>query len=185
MDLKLNKQVPIDLFFLGFIAIAALSLKLFYANCQTEDLKLFLKPVSMVVSFFTGASYHFSGETGYLFPSLNITIERSCSGVNFFVMAFCMVSISTLPFYKTAFRKTLALTGFTFAAFLFTILANSSRIIIAVNSLRWSDIFYTLGTDDMHLYQGSFIYLFFLILFYFLAFYSNKKITRSLMNQRA
>ncbi len=178
MDIKPNRQVPLDLFFLGLIALLAFSLKLFYTNCQTEDLKLFLKPVSMVVSFFTGASYHYSAETGYLFPSLQISIEKSCSGVNFFVMAFCMVSISVLPFYKTAVRKFLAIAGFTFGAFFFTILANSSRIIIAINSLRWSELFYTLGTDKMHLYQGSFIYIFFLILFYFLALYSNRKITK-------
>jgi len=179
MDVKTKRQIPPDLFFLGFIAIAAFSLKLFYADCQTEDLKIFLKPVSMAVSFFTGASYQFSAEVGYLFPSLNISIEKSCSGLNFFVMAFCMVSISTLPFYKTVFRKFLAVAGFTLAAFLFTILANSSRIIIAINSLRWSEFSELLGTDKMHLYQGSFIYVFFLILFYFLAFYSNQKITKT------
>ena len=178
MDVKPNRQVFLEPLFLGMIAIIAIAIKLFYANCQTEDLKLFLKPVSMVVSFFTGARYQYSAEMGYFFPALQISIERSCSGVNFFVMAFCMVSISVLPFYKTAVRKFIALTGFAFGAFLFTILANSSRIIIAINSLRWSEIFYTLGTDKMHLYQGSFIYIFFLILFYFLALYSNRKITQ-------
>jgi len=54
MDVK--RQHFWELFFLGILLLVAFSVKLFYANCATEDLKVFLKPVSALVALFSGAA---------------------------------------------------------------------------------------------------------------------------------
>lgn len=176
MNFKQANKPIIDLCFLGGIVLFAFTVKLFYANSSAADLRLFLAPVSQLIAFLTGASYQYSADIGYLFPQLHITIERSCSGVNFFIMAFCMVSISTLPFYQDIRSKGLALISWTFLAFALTILANSSRILIAINGLRFQEQIPWLASDKMHEAQGGFIYLFFLIGFFFLSQISNEQI---------
>lgn len=177
MNFKQANKPLLDLFLLGGIVLFAFSVKLFYANSSTADLRLFLAPVSRVVAFFTGADYQYSAELGYFFPQLNISIERSCSGVNFFVMAFCMVSISTLPFYQRICNKAMALGGWAVLAFVLTICANSSRILIAISGLRFKEQMPWLAADNMHEAQGGFVYLFFLIGFFFLSQISNEQIS--------
>lgn len=176
MNSKGVSKVPIDLLFLGTVMLFAFGVKLFYTQCDTDQLKLFLKPVSLLISFFTGASFQFNGEEGYLFNSLNIAIERSCSGVNFFVLSFCMITFSSLPFHPTAKQKAYVLLLSVIACWGVTIVANSSRILVAINALKWSKHYPWLSTDQAHLAQGVFTYLSFLIAFYFLALFFNKKI---------
>lgn len=174
----MNKQYLPDLILLSLIVLFAFGLKLYYAQSNTEDLLLFLHPVSSLVELFTGTYAEFQPEVGYYFPQLQISVERSCSGVNFFIMAFCMVSISALPFYKSNKHKIIALIIWTLLAYLLSIGATSSRILIAIGSLQFQEVYPWLADAKVHQAQGGFVYLFFLILFYLSATFFNTKIAR-------
>ena len=121
-----------------------------------------------IVGFFTGSPSHFDPDLGYHFPQLHITIDRSCSGLNFLVMAFCMIGISTLSFYRRLGPQVLALAIGALATYLLTLGATSSRILIAIRSWQLRELYPWLASDRMHQQQGGIVYLFFLILFYLL-----------------
>ncbi len=174
----MKQSYSTDLIFLGLIILIAIGLKWYYAQSSTEDLAIILNPVRHIVGLFTGSPSYFNPDLGYHFPTLNITIDRSCSGLNFFVMAFCMIGISTLPFYQKWNHKLLALALGTLATYLLTIGATTSRILIAINSLQLKEIYPWLASDKIHQAQGGFVYLFFLILFYLTATFFHNKIAK-------
>src|SRR5437016_1258435 len=71
-----------------------LLLKFWYASANNEDLGLFLKPTSNLVSLMTGSKWTMEGGYIYYFKNLHITIEKSCSGFNFFLISFVVLAFS-------------------------------------------------------------------------------------------
>ena len=167
-----------DFLLLGMGLAIAVALKAHYAQCSTADLAWLLDPVRRIVGFFTGSPSHFDPDLGYHFPQLHITIDRSCSGLNFLVMAFCMIGISTLSFYRRLGPQVLALAIGALATYLLTLGATSSRILIAIRSWQLRELYPWLASDRMHQLQGGFVYLFFLILFYLLTTFLHQKMSQ-------
>lgn len=145
--------------------ITALLLKYLHAISNTGDLLVILQPTSSFVGLFfnTKAIYQ---DTGFYFPALNILIDKSCSGVNFFIIAFCVFS-STAPYHVLKIRTSILLfvaTGV--LSYLLTILVNTSRIVSAVLLLQNESAMPWVATPWAHEAEGAFVYLSALLLSY-------------------
>src|SRR5690349_15620554 len=71
-------------------------IKYLHARASTEDLLFILQPTSFAVQVFQKASAAFIPERGYVFRDLNIVIDKSCAGGNFFMLCFSVLIISVI-----------------------------------------------------------------------------------------
>lgn len=159
-----NNNLP----YYGFIAFVFIVAKLIYRNIENEELLLLLQPVSYLVGFFTNSALHFTAENGFFMPDLNIIINESCSGFNFWLNSFVVISFAVVTEVAATKRKIILLLLTLLLTYFLTIIANTSRIIsiLKVNSLMptWNEKY-----EWFHAAQGTFVYLFYLIIFYLMA----------------
>jgi exosortase K len=74
------------------ITAVALCFKYYLANAPLDHLKFLLYPLSSATELFYGTYSYFDIEQGYIFPELSMHIDRTCSGINFFVLLLCSAS---------------------------------------------------------------------------------------------
>jgi len=150
-----------------------LLLKTIYTFTETSDLMFLLKPISFLVSWITNAPAKFS-ELGCYHQNLNILIDKSCSGFNFWGICFVMLSFLGIKSLNLRQLQVLILAIALIFAYIFTIFVNTSRIVI---SLVLDHIF-PQNWAWFHEAEGAFVYLFFLICLYLGFDYSLKKLAK-------
>jgi exosortase K len=166
--LQTSKSSISDLPFYGFIALIFIGFKLLYKSFENEDLLILITPVSYLVGFFTDSPLSFSIENGYYLPNLNILIDASCSGFNFWLISFVVLGFAVVTNVVDKKQKGILLILSLFIAYFLTIIANTSRII---SIIKMNNLLPNLNEkyDWLHATQGTFVYLFFLIGFYLIA----------------
>lgn len=113
----------------GILITAAIALKWWYRNATVDELSFVLRPVSALVSAITGAESSYDPVLGHLFPALGIRIDRSCSGINFLVIAtICFALVILRRPDAGCMRPLLALLACG-GAYALTILVNAGRIV--------------------------------------------------------
>lgn len=152
-----------------------IGLKYLYQYFDNNHLIFLLAPSNFAIELFTGQQANYSIDMGYYYQMLNITIEKSCSGYTFMLIAF-MLTVYTLLSQGIIKLKLLITPIALTIAYIVTILANISRIASSI-ILKESDIASLLGISyaQVHLAGGVFIYLIFLTTLYFLLSYSFTK----------
>lgn len=140
-------------------------LKITFTQMDANDLVFILQPTDKIISFLTSSKGIFLTGTGYFHADLNILIEKSCSGFNFFSLSFLIGYFVAVNHFHDKKHKWLALALSLLAAWMLTLFVNASRIITAI---FLNKLFVSLpGTNKwLHQAEGTFVYLFFLILFY-------------------
>lgn len=154
-----NKKALLPVFFPGLVVVICLLAKWAHAGSTHSDLLFVLAPVNFLVSIFTGSPSVFDSEIGYHHPSLHMIIDKSCAGINF--MIICFGSLFSLLYREQApaftnFKKLLLSV---LLAYALTLLANTSRIVVLITSLRFSMAHSWIATDWFHQAMGAFIYL--------------------------
>jgi exosortase K len=79
-----------------------------------------------------GSASVFIKDSGYFHQQLNIIIDKSCSGFNFMLLTYLMLTFLTLKHSKSVLKKTLTLFISLFAAYVITVFVNSSRIFTSI-----------------------------------------------------
>lgn len=121
-------------------------LKLLFASSETNDLIFLLSPTNKIVELLSGSPATFISGEGYFYENFNIIIDKSCSGFNFWLLCFVMLSFLTIKNFNKSWKKGLAMTASFVIAYIFTILVNSSRIFASIiiekqfNSLTFHSI---------------------------------------------
>ncbi len=160
---KIADLLSTSLYHLPFLCIG-LAIKYFYSIAENEELDFILFPTHLLVEIWTGHQGIFEAEKGYVFATLGICIDKSCAGLNFWVITFlsggfawAMKSprLKSLPYY---------LVFLLCISFITTIFTNSSRIFIAVIALK--SFPHLTNFTWFHEAQGIFVFLHALILFY-------------------
>ena len=141
-------------------------LKLSFIYASNSDLVFLLKPTNFLIEFITNSQPQYLESNGYFYQKLNILIDKSCSGYNFWLVSYVMLAFLAISVLKNRTHKTIAIPLFLLITYLLTIFVNSSRILISV-VLRDSEL---IIIDEkpvwLHQLEGSFVYLFFLICIY-------------------
>ncbi len=71
----------------------ALSMKFYYSAASVNQLRWILAPTTVLVEFVTGRHFTFESHAGYMSSDHTFLIAASCSGVNFLITAFLMLTI--------------------------------------------------------------------------------------------
>jgi len=103
-------------------------LKFTYTLADTNHLKFLLSPINRILKLITGAHSRFIIDRGFYFDQFNVIIDKSCSGFNFLLICFLMLSFVSLKYFEKRGNKVLAMIFSLLGAYVLTILVNSSRI---------------------------------------------------------
>ena len=145
--------------------LGAVAIKWYYATANVNQLRWILAPTTWLVEFITGTNFEFESYTGYMSSDRTFVIAASCAGVNFLITSFLMLSLRKLwtdRATKIAWRFFAVVA---IAAYLATIIANTVRISSAL-LLRRMPIEIGLSPDQLHRFEGIFIYFGFLLLLF-------------------
>lgn len=126
--MQTNKNL---LYYLLSIGIFLL-LKLGYTFADNNSLFFLLKPTDKLVSFLTGSSSVYLVSNGYYNDKLNILIDKSCSGFNFWILCFLVFTYLTIKYLDKPIHKILSIPAALFSAYCVTIFVNTSRIYASI-----------------------------------------------------
>lgn len=118
------------------LLVAAFSLKWWYRTATEKQLQFILAPVAGLVSAITGVAHgHVVGQ-GYYFAELNVLVDRSCSGLNFLIIATATFAFVLMQRPRSGcFSPLLSLLA-ALGAYGLTLLANGGRIVAMIQLQR-------------------------------------------------
>ena len=141
-------------------------LKFLFSHMSSDELLFLLQPTNYIVEVMSNTESQYVSQQGFYNNRLNILINKSCSGFNFLLMCYLMLIFLIVGKLKNRLHKTISLPILLLLSYLLTLFSNSSRIMmsIMVRDIRLE--FSIINTSWLHQLQGSFVYLFFLIIIY-------------------
>ena len=148
------------------VLVCALALKQHYSTASADQLRWILAPTTACVELISGRCFEFESHAGYMSSDHGFLIAASCAGVNFLITAFLMLSArKLLSGWSTGIAW-----GFIPAAaaiaYLVTVVANTTRIVVALRLQQMSGEFGGLNPNQVHRFEGIFIYFLFLLLLF-------------------
>ncbi|WP_443939612.1 exosortase K [Pedobacter sp. MW01-1-1] len=159
--MKLNRNT----FRIAIGILLFLLLKALYTVLTTEQLSFILGPTNFLVSLLLSTKASYLHGIGYFHHDLNITIEKACSGFNFMLLSFILSYYLAVNQLKNGFSAGVILTISLIFSWILTVFVNASRIVSSVIINR-SFFFSKSAEAVLHQTEGTFIYLFFLVLTY-------------------
>jgi len=154
---------------LAVVLLCALALKSYYSTATPDELRWILAPTTALVELLSGRSFAFESYTGYMSGDHRFVIAVPCAGVNFLITAFLMLSLRRL------WRDRLQGISWTFLpmsaalAYVATLIANTTRIAIALEIQRRSFEVDGLSGNQLHRLEGIVVYFGFLLLLFMLS----------------
>ena len=154
---------------LAIVLLCALALKFYYSNATADELRWILAPTTTLVELLSGRSFAFESYTGYMSSDHRFVIAVPCAGVNFLITAFLMLGLRRL------WRDRLQGVSWTFLpisaalAYVATLVANTTRICIALEIQRRSLEVSGLSDNQLHRLEGIVVYFGFLLLLFMLS----------------
>jgi exosortase K len=148
------------------VLVCAYALKLHYSTASADQLRWILAPTTACVELVSGASFEFEPHAGYISADRSFLIAASCAGVNFLITAFLMLVGKKLlsDRSKEVAWGFIAASGLT--AYLVTLVANTTRIVIAMPLGRMTAESGWLNPSQVHRVEGILIYFGFLMLLF-------------------
>ncbi|MCE7996284.1 MAG: exosortase K [Roseivirga sp.] len=159
MSGHMNSKSISALFIPLFVIALCLAGKWWHINSSNTDLLFLLSPLNFVTTLFASSAGYFDPEVGYYHKSLSITIDKSCAGFNFLIMAFGSIYCMLYRAKKGVWKNLTGILSALFIAYGITLTANCSRILISVKTLHFSNIFPWLASDWFHEAIGSFVFV--------------------------
>jgi exosortase K len=123
-----NRNIPYYLSVVGLFAL----LKLGYTFADNDGLAFLMKPIDKLVGLMTGSVSIYHSETGYYHQTLQIVIDKSCSGFNFWVLSFLLLAYLALKYFDKPLHKIMTIPFSLVMAYLLTIAVSAARIFISI-----------------------------------------------------
>lgn len=164
-----------DVIYIGVCFAIFACLRFAFSFLDTEMMQFLLMPTNKLIEVIVGSNGEYIDGVGYFHSQLNIVINKSCSGYNFWLIGFLMASFVLIKSQKINFLLTIPLA--LVISYMVTILANVSRIAgyILLMKGKLPQYIDPNGTW-LHQMEGIFVYLSFLILFFLTLNYTITKI---------
>ncbi|HJS23834.1 MAG TPA: exosortase K, partial [Pyrinomonadaceae bacterium] len=150
------------------VLLCALALKSYYSTATPNELRWILAPTTALVEMLSGRSFEFESYTGYMSSDHTFVIAVPCAGVNFLLTAFLMITLRLLwreRFEGVSWRF---LPIAALMAYVATLIANTTRICVALEIQRRSIEVSWLTGNQLHRLEGIVIYFGFLLLLFML-----------------
>lgn len=145
-------------------AVIFIFLKFLFSYISSDGLLFLLQPTNYIVEVISNSKSQYISQQGYYNNTLNILINKSCSGFNFLLMCYLMLVFLIVGKLKNRAYKIVSLPILLLFSYFLTIFANSSRIIMSIMVRDLGFEYPVIHTGWLHQLQGGFVYLFFLII---------------------
>jgi exosortase K len=143
---------------LALAILIAVGLKAHYSTAAVDQLAWIMKPTAVLVQLCIGVPFEQEMGAGYINHEHRAVIAKSCAGINFMIITFCMLAfmlIRNLAWGKLSFLLlVLALA----AAYASTVIVNSVRIMIALGHDSHPGGFGWLTPERIHRIEGIAVY---------------------------
>ena len=143
---------------LAVVLLCALTLKQYYSSANVNELRWILAPTTVMVELVTGESFIFESFAGYMSSDRSFLIASSCSGVNFLLSAFLLLTLSKLWRGRDRNISWSFIPIAAVVAYLATIIANTARIATALHLRHFDSELIWLNPDQLHRFEGIVIY---------------------------
>lgn len=152
----------------GFLML--FSMKLFYSRADSDMLKWILAPTARWVSILSRIPFSYEPGAGYVNYSFRFLIAPSCSGVSFMIITAATLIFSFIHRMDTKKKGFLWMLGSIFFSYLFTILVNGLRIILAIYIPFYFTMLgiHTFSSENLHTLIGTVVYFASLLVIYHL-----------------
>ena len=160
----MNRNIPYYLTAVGLFVL----LKVGFTFADNNDLTFLLKPTDILVGLLTGSQSVFIAEDGFFHEKMNIVIDKSCSGFNFWILNFLVFTYLGLKYFDKHLHKILTIPTALFCACLLTVFANVSRIFASIIVHNQTATIFPNQQYLIHESVGIIIYFTFLVLTYYL-----------------
>ncbi len=148
------------------VLLCAYALKRYYSRVSADELRWILAPTTALVEFFSGVAFEFESHAGYLSRERGFLIASSCAGVNFLLTAFLMLTLGKLLNDRSRSIGWGFIPAAGVIAYLVTLVANTTRICVALWLQRMPVGVSWLNPQQLHRFEGIFIYFGFLLLLF-------------------
>ena len=148
----------------GDVAVAAAALgsawalKAFYSHAGFDALGWILTPTVRLVGWATGIAFELEPHHGYLSRDHFFLVAPACAGVNFLVVAFVSLCLGLAHACTTAAARVALVAGSAVAAYAATLLANATRIALAVRLREVGAALGPLTPARLHCAEGVAVY---------------------------
>ncbi|MBU1566479.1 MAG: exosortase K [Proteobacteria bacterium] len=147
-----------DVFLIMVVLLLAGVLKYHFSRATSDDLAWILRPLAFAVEKLTDLSFHRESGAGYISNDGLIIIAPVCAGVNFLI-AVLLTGAGTVIMTPSSFgQKCLRLALVLVSAYLFTLMVNTLRIILAIELYRMDIYGDWLTAERMHRVAGILLY---------------------------
>jgi exosortase K len=161
--------MKIKLWVLAAAVLFAFGMKRHYAIARADDLRWILSPTAQVVGAMTGTAFRWQPQEGYFSRDRLFLIEKSCTGINFMVAAFGMLTFALLHRAGSGRSAARVLGVSLLASYLAVVLVNAVRIAIAIWLAAHPVATSTFSAAAVHRVEGIVVYFGGLVLLYELA----------------
>ena len=148
------------------VVLSALTLKLYYSTASVNQLRWILAPTTVLVEFVSSTQFKFESHAGYMSSDHSFVIAASCAGVNFLITSFLMLSLRKLWRDRSRNIMWKFIPAAALIAYLATLVANTVRISTALLLNRTPPDISWLSPNQLHRFEGIFIYFGFLLLLF-------------------
>ena len=162
--MKINRNIPYYLTAVGLFVL----LKIGYTYADNGDLTFLLKPTDKLVELLIGFKSAFFEDYGFFHEKINIVIDKSCSGFNFWILCFSVFAYLGLKYFDKHLYKILTIPTALFCAYLLTIFANVSRIFATIIVQNQTSNIFPNQQNIIHEAVGIITFFSFLVLVYYL-----------------
>jgi exosortase K len=149
------------------LVLGIIALKWWHRTAEVEALFWVLRPTVQLVSWISGEVFVPISGQGFWRVDGVVLINKDCAGINFLVISLAATWSQALPLPHTWRVKVCVIALCLVAPYLLTLVANTARILAASQFLRYTGIWeHLIAHRDLHLWLCSFVYLFFLVVFF-------------------
>ena len=150
------------------VLLCALGLKAFYSSATPDDLLWILTPTTVLVELLSGRQFAFEEYAGYMSSDHRFVIAVPCAGVNFLITAFLMLALRRLWLRRFQPVSWSFIPVTALLAYVATLLANTTRIWLALEMQAQSAWLTWLTNNQLHRLEGIVVYFLFLMLLFVL-----------------
>jgi exosortase K len=165
------------------VLLCAFTLKLCYSTASANQLRWILAPTTAMVERVSGTAFEFESHAGYMSADRRFLIAPSCAGVNFLITAFLMLSIRKLLSGRARNIAWVFIPAAFLVAYVVTLVANTARISLALRLHRMPAEIGWLNSDQLHRFEGIFVYFGFLLMLFVISEKMSSGTTSGLLRQ--
>ena len=142
----------------GLVITLAVLIKFHYSGASVQQLRWILSPTVKLVEWLTGVSFVFEEFSGYVNWQHGMVVAKSCAGVNFLIISFCMITMAQITHIKKQWHRLFFVLSSVVIAYFFTIIVNTIRIGLAIflHHINLSIGWFTAAR--VHRLSGIFVY---------------------------